>query len=203
MKFIITWLVFFLLLASNSATAQKIEITPFAGYMFAGKLNTIDGELNIKNGSNYGLIIDIRVDNDLMVELMYNRLNTELEIKEEPFDSIKILTNMMVEYFQAGAHYEAEKGKFRPFAAFTIGATLFNPADENLNDEWRFSFTAGGGIKYYFVEHIGIRLEWRFMIPVYFSGGALFCSNQGCGAAIGGGAVLLQYDLTAGVIISL
>ncbi len=203
MKFIFTWLVFFFLLALGNTIAQKIEITPFAGYMFAGKLNTVDGELNIKNGGNYGLIADIRVEEDLMVELMYNRLDTELEIKEQPFDSIKILTDMSIEYYQAGAHYETERGKFRPFAAFTMGATLFNPAGEDLSDEWRFSFTAGGGIKYYFVKNVGIRLQWRFMIPVYFSGGALFCSNQECGAVISGGAVLLQYDLTAGLIISL
>jgi len=202
MNFIIASLVFLSLLVSGNTIAQKIEFTPFAGYMFAGKLNTIDGELKIKNGSNYGLIADISVEQDLMVELMYNRLDTELEIIEEPFDSIKILTTMKVEYFQAGAHYETEQGKFRPFAAFTIGATLFIPAEENLNNEWRFSFTAGGGIKYYFAEHFGIRLQWRFMIPVYFSGGALFCSNQGCGAVISGGAVLLQYDLTAGLIIT-
>lgn len=203
MKFIIRWFVFIFLFATYNVSAQNIEITPFAGYMFAGKLNTIDGELNIKNGSNYGLIADSRVEADLMIEFMYNRLDTELEIIEEPFDSIMLLTNMRVEYFQAGAHYETEQGKFRPFAAFTIGATLFNPDDESYNDEWRFSFTAGGGIKYYFADHFGIRLQWRFMIPVYFSGGALFCSNQGCGAAISGGALLLQYDLTAGLIISL
>ena len=82
MKFIITWLVFFFLLASGNTIAQKIEITPFAGYMFAGKLNTVNGELNIKNGGNYGLIADIRVEEELMVELMYNRLDTELEIKD-------------------------------------------------------------------------------------------------------------------------
>jgi len=180
MKFIIACLVFFFLLVSGNITAQKIEITPFAGYMFAGKLNTVDGELNIKNGGNYDLIADIRVENDLMVELMYNRLDTELEIKEQPFDSIKILADMTVEYYQAGAHYETEQGNFRPFGAFTIGATLFNLADNNFSDEWRFSFTAGGGIKYYFARHIGVRLQWRFMIPVYFSGGALFCGNQGC-----------------------
>jgi len=203
MKFIFACLIYIFLFASNNAIAQNIEITPFAGYMFAGNLNTIEGELRIKNGSNYGLVVNSRFEENLMAELMYNRLNTELEIIEEPFDSIKLLTNMRVECFQAGAHYEAERGKFRPFAAFTIGATLFNPGDESYNDEWRFSFTAGGGIKYYFAEHFGIRLQWRFMIPVYFSGGALFCSNQGCGAAISGGALLIQYDLTAGLIISL
>jgi opacity protein-like surface antigen len=203
MKLKITLQVLFFFITASYAYSQRIEITPFAGYMFAGKLNTADGELNFKSGGNYGLIVDFRVEEDLMIELMYNRLDTELEIKEQPFDSIKILTDLSIEYYQAGALYETEKGKFRPFAAFTIGATLFNPADETLTDEWRFSFTAGAGIKYYFVDHIGIRLQWRFMIPVYFSGGAIFCSNQGCGAVLSGGAVLLEYDLTAGLIISL
>ena len=182
---------------------QSVEVVPFTGYMFAGKLNTVDGEINIDNGVNYGLILDVKVDTEVIVELMYNRLDTRLQIIEGLFDTVKNSFNMSVEYFQGGAQFEIEDGKFRPFWAFTLGATLFNPANENINSEWRFSFTVGGGIKYYFIKNFGIRLQWRFLVPIYFNGGALFCGNEGCGAVISGSALLLQYDLTAGLVIVL
>ena len=98
--------------------------------MFAGKLNTIEGEINIDNGVNYGLIFDVRGDKEVIVELMYNRLDTKVQIIEEPFNTIKKSFNMKVEYFQGGAQFELEEGRFRPFGAFTLGAALFNPASE-------------------------------------------------------------------------
>jgi hypothetical protein len=180
---------------------QSVEIVPYAGYMFSSNLNTLDGEIKIDNGVNYGFILDARFDEEVMVELMYNRLDTKVQIIEEPFDTVKNAFDLSIEYFQGGAQFEMEKGKFRPFGAFTLGATLFNPALEDLNSEWRFSFTFAGGIKYYFMKNIGVRLQWRFLFPVYFGGGALFCGERGCGAAISGNTLLLQYDLTAGLVV--
>ena len=197
--------VFFIIivLLSTNIFCQSVEVVPYAGYMFSGNLNTLDGEIKIDNGVNYGIIFDARFDEDVIVELMYNRLETGIQIIEEPFDTVKSAFDVSIEYFQGGAQFEMEKGEFRPFGAFTLGATLFNPVNEDINSEWRFSFTVGGGIKYYFLKNIGVRLQWRFLIPVYFSGGALFCSNEGCGAVISGSAFLLQYDLTAGLVVVL
>jgi opacity protein-like surface antigen len=169
--------------------------------MFSSNLKTLDGEVKIDNGVNYGIIVDARFDNEVIVELMYNRLATNVQIIEKPFDTVKSAFQISIEYFQGGAQFEMEKGNFRPFAAFTLGATLFNPATEDVNSEWRFSFTFAGGIKYYFINNIGVRLQWRFLFPVYFGGGALFCGERGCGAAISGNALLLQYDLTAGLVV--
>ena len=109
---------------------------------------------------------------------------------------------MSIEYFQAGAHFETETGNFRPFAAFTIGATYFKPKDEKISSELEFSFTAGGGIKYYFTENFAARLQWRFLVPIYFSSASIFCSDGYCGLYITGGTYLLQYDLTAGLAIA-
>ncbi|MCU0407078.1 MAG: hypothetical protein MUE64_08975 [Ignavibacteriaceae bacterium] len=110
---------------------------------------------------------------------------------------------MSIEYFQAGAHVETETGNFRPFAAFTLGVTYFKPKDDAISSELEFSFTAGGGIKYYFTENLAARLQWRFLVPIYFSSAAVFCTDGNCGIFITGGTYLLQYDLTAGLAFSL
>jgi hypothetical protein len=189
------------ILFSGKMFCQSVEVAPYAGYMFSSNLNTLDGEIKIDNGVNYGLIVDARFDNEVIVELMYNRLDTKVQITEELFDTVKSSFDVSIEYFQGGAQFEMETGDFRPFAAFTLGATLFNPANEDINSEWRFSFTFAGGIKYYFIKNVGVRLQWRFLLPVYFGGGALFCGERGCGAVISGNTLLLQYDLTAGLVI--
>jgi hypothetical protein len=181
---------------------QQIEVTPFVGYFLTSNLSTLDGDLVIDHNFNYGGVLDIRVSDDLFIELLYNRTDTEVRFKQEYFDTIKYVFDMSIEYFQAGVHVEVETGKFRPFAAFTLGATYFKPLDDKVNSDWRFSFTAGGGIKYYFTDNLGVRLQWRFLVPIYFSSATVFCSDGYCGIFITGGTYLLQYDLIAGLAIA-
>lgn len=200
--FILTFLIVLTTSSLAQFKQQQIEVTPFAGYLLTSNLSTLDGDLIIDHNFNYGGVLDIRVSDDLFIELLYNRTNTEVRFKQEYFDTVKYLFDMSIEYFQAGAHVETETGNFRPFAAFTIGATYFNPMDDNINSELEFSFTAGGGIKYYFTENLATRLQWRFLIPVYFSSASVFCSDEYCGIFIPGGTYLLQYDLTAGIAFS-
>jgi len=200
--FILTFLIVLTTSSLAQFKQQQIEVTPFAGYLLTSNLSTLDGDLVIDHNFNYGGVLDIRVSDDLFIELLYNRTNTEVRFKQEYFDTVKYLFDMSIEYFQAGAHVETETGNFRPFAAFTIGATYFNPMDDNINSELEFSFTAGGGIKYYFTENLAVRLQWRFLIPIYFSSASIFCSDGYCGLFITGGTYLLQYDLTAGIAFS-
>jgi len=181
---------------------QQFEITPFAGYLFTSNLQTLDGELKIDNSFDYGAALDIRISDDLLIELLYNRMDTEIGLRKEYYNTTDYLFDMSVEYFQGGVQVETETGQFRPFAAFTIGATYFNPKDYNYESDWKFSFTAGGGIKYYFSDNLGVRAQWRFLVPIYFSSASIFCSNGYCGIFVTGGTYLLQYDLTAGLVFS-
>lgn len=204
-KFFIYSIIFLLLSTTFGQTQikqQQIEVTPFVGYFLTSNLSTLDGDLVIDHNFNYGGVLDVRVSDDLFIELLYNRTDTEVRFKQEYFDTVKYLFDMSIEYFQAGAHIETDSGNFRPFAAFTLGATYFKPKDDDINSELEFSFTAGGGIKYYFTENLAARLQWRFLIPVYFSSASVFCSDGYCGIFISGGTYLLQYDLTAGVAFS-
>ena len=181
---------------------QQFEVTAFAGYLFTSNLQTLSGELKISNSFNYGAAFDIRLSTDLLIELLYMKTETEVSLRKEFYESVEKLFDMRVEYLQGGVHIETETGKFRPFAAFTIGATYFNPQDNNYEGDWKFSFTAGGGVKYYFTNNVGVRAQWRFLVPIYFSNATIFCNNGYCGIIVSGGTYLLQYDLTAGLIFS-
>lgn len=182
---------------------QQFEITPFAGYLFTSNLQTFDGELKINNSFNYGAALDVRLSDDLLIELLYLRTVTGVRLRKEFYQTVEKLFDMSVEYLQAGAQVETESGPFRPFAAFTIGATYFNPQHNNYESDWKFSFTAGGGVKYYFMDNLGMRLQWRFLVPIYFSSASIFCNDGYCGIFVSGGTYLLQYDLTAGLVFSI
>ena len=205
-----TKIIFFILalifISSISSLAQYkrqlFEIVPFGGFLLSSNLQTQDGELKIENGFDFGGVIDIRLSNDLLIELLYIHSDTEVSFRKEYYNTEEYLFNMNVEYLQGGVQVETESGKFRPFATFTIGATYFKPKDNSYKDDWEFSFTAGGGVKYYFTNNLGVRAQWRFLVPIYLSNAAIFCNNGYCGITVSGGTYLLQYDLTAGVIFS-
>ena len=202
--FILSFILFTAFLSTSFAQykKQQFEFTPFAGYQLTSNLQTFSGELKINNSFNYGGAFDIRLSNDLLIELLYIRTETKVNLKKEFYQTVERLFDMSVEYLQVGVQIETEAGDFRPFAAFTIGATYFNPLDNNFEGDWKFSFTAGGGVKYYFTNNVGIRAQWRFLVPIYFSNTSIFCNNGYCGIIVSGGTYLLQYDLTAGLVFS-
>ena len=202
------------ILIPETAGAQNLEISPFGGYFFAGKLVVREGDLNVKNDVNYGATIDYAVRSDIQIELMFNRIDTRLVLKQYPTGVNKDLFDMSETYFHIGGVYRAqemEKGYL--FTNFSLGATLFAPKVDNyilddgqrvsVSDEWRFSIALGGGIKYFLSDKIGIRTQIRILMPIYFAGGSLYFGTGGSGASLGAGTVLAQADATVGLIIVL
>ena len=205
---------FVLNILPHDAAAQKLEITPFGGYFFAGKLAVREGDLNIKNDANYGVTIDFSIRRDIQIELMYNRLDTRLVLKEYPTGVNKDLFDLSVNYFHIGGVYRAqeiEKGYL--FTTFSLGATLFSPNVDtyqmddgevvDVSEDWRFSIALGGGIKYFLSDKIGIRTQIRILMPIYFGGGGLYFGTGGSGVSLGAGTNLVQGDITGGLIFVL
>ena len=75
-----------LLLSSTILFAQKFEVTPFYGYMFAGKMSVKEGDINIKNGDTFGILLDIPVQKGMMAEFSYSRLNTKAVLEQKGFE---------------------------------------------------------------------------------------------------------------------
>ncbi len=190
-------------LSSISLHAQRVEITPYYGYMFAGKMTFYEGDLNIRNNPNYGITLDFEVDRKkgIYVELLYDRVDTRADFITYPGNVTSKLFDLSEEYFHVGGLYNKELNKkLSTFGVFTLGATRIHPKDVNFGDDWRFSLTFGGGVKYYFSESIGIRLQGRIKMPFYFSGGGVWVGPGGVYTQ-GGGSALLQADINAGLII--
>ena len=195
-----------------NAMAQKLEITPFYGYQFNGKVAGYYGDLNIRDASTYGLMLDIAVQKGMQVELFYSRSDTRADFVEYRGPTYK-LTDMSVNYFQLGFLRAVKQvDKITMYGIGSLGATLFSPSGEDYNespedyyyqDWWLFSVTVGGGAKIWFSEKIGLRLEGRLMMPITWAGGGFAVGSGGSGFYVGGGSAILQASLTAGIIIAL
>ena len=194
---------FLLLLTASSLFAQRFEATPYYGFTFAGKLGFVEGEMNIKDNPNFGVLLDFELDrkHGLQLELSYDRFNTKTTFKKYgDFQSEKDLFDAFIEYYQLGAMYTKDiSKKVIAFGFFTGGVSRFSPITTEYGDDYRFAVTAGGGIKYFFTKSVGIRLQGRLKMPFYFSGGGLYLGSGGSGFYLGSGTALLQMDLIAGL----
>ena len=154
----------------NKASAQGVEITPFAGYMFNGKVNFIQGDLRFSDDVDYGVVLGIPVRYGVIAELSYTRSESRASWSPSYYyqgDFPATEFNVNINYFQVGAIKEVEiQDNFFGFGGLTLGAAYYNTTSKNIADLWRFAFGFHAGFKYFFSETIGIRLQGRMPFPI-------------------------------------
>ncbi len=201
-------LVIMTILPFESQAQKRVEITPFGGYMFGGRIRFYEGELRIKDNGNYGIALSTEIRPDVQFELSWSQMQSNATFRPNyGYGYLEGSFDVNVNYFQAGGVWEMDKGKIHPFGLFSLGATWFDAKDSKIEDVWRFSMALGGGVKVWFSDVVGIRLQGRFLVPMYFSGAGLFCGfgtgGSNCGVSVGTSSTILEGDLTAGLIFKL
>ena len=203
-------IIFLLVFSSTQSFAQYeigsnnrgIELTPFAGFQFGGRLDVVEGTLNIIDTEHYGIMIDLPVEFNTQLEFFYSHQPTELELETYgPFAETRTLFDMSVEYWHIGVVRGLQQGNILPFGSFSIGLANFNPKESGIDSVQRFSVGMGAGVKAYMNDKIGFRFQGRFLFPIQWGGGSLFCGTDGCSVGVGGTTSIVQFDLTGGLII--
>jgi hypothetical protein len=193
---------------TQTAFSQKgaIEITPTFGYQWGGSLAGYEGEIDLDDGAQYGLILGYRVQKELVVEFFWSYLPTHA--KFEPYyltnvdpDLLGLSTDLGTHYFQLNAVYETGRGKTKPFLGAGAGIVMFSPTDSKYETNVYAAFNLSGGVKVYLSDRIGIRLQGRLLMPLYVTGGGFYIGTGGTGVSVGAGIPILQGDLSAGLII--
>lgn len=182
------------------ARAAEFEVTPFVGYQAGGTFETREGDRNIESSANFGLTLSLRTRPDGLIELIYSRQPTRLEIVDifgvdQGFD-------LNVEYLHFGGVWEIKQGRTKPFLGLSIGATRFDPQAEGLSDEIYFSGAISGGGKLMFSDRVGLRIEGRGLLTLLDSGSGIFCGFPpgACSVTVTGSS-LFQVDALVGLIV--
>ena len=193
-------LVFVLSCGASCALAQgpiiqKIELTPFAGTRFGGKIAVNDpfnpniNYLAIKSSIDYGAFFDYTIWDNFQAEVMWVRQPTALRAHDFTNDSLTTLTNSDLDSFTFGAAYSFKPvdAKLKPYIAGGLGFTNFTNTDDPnnvfLGFHNRFTYNIGGGFKYYFSKYAGLRFDLRYA-PTRTLPQSV-CSSFGCYQASG------------------
>lgn len=184
----------------------QIEIHGYGGYVPGSTTAySYNGyRLRIDGGGNFGVSISKSLPIGASVELGFSQFNSTIKQNGGIVDIVKP-QDISVEYYQLGVVKPLMDGEsFIPYGLFSLGASRFDPKLDP-QDYWRFAMNAGLGIKYFVSDKIGIRLQARVLMPLYFSGAGFGCGigtgGASCGGGIGMGSEILQADFTGGVVL--
>lgn len=189
-----------LVLFTVDTQAQKVEITPQYGYQVGAKYNYYGGYLKLKSSDQYGLTFGVNATDDVTVEFMWAQQNTEIRIQDfQFFPQETELTDVVVNHYQIGAIHMFGYGDARPYAGLSAGWSTFKPEENLYNDTTTFTLGISGGLKYFFTERIGVRIQSQLLMPI--SWGGVYVGGGGGGVTAGGS--ILQLNFSAGLIIGL
>jgi len=212
-KFTIALLIGLLSLSFNSAKAQtsnKIELTPVVGYQFGGRVKYYEGDFNMDDAMNFGINMNFLVSPGHRFEISYSLMKTQGHFR--PYNSYigdyrSWDGDINIHYILIGSHSEyAVSEKLILFGGVSIGASILGVSETNVSDVWRFGLGITGGLKIPISERIGIRMQGRLLMPMYFAGVG-FYAGIGTGGASSGlsmnaGIVAFQGDFQGGLYFS-
>jgi hypothetical protein len=168
--FVVVFLSSFLIVPSARAQ-HEIEITPFAGYKFGGQIDIPTGTssavdyLPIKSSYDYGLDAAYSIWPNFQAEFMWDHQPTNINEHFPANDSQTFLTSSDIDMFQFDVVYNLKPpdARLKPFIAAGLGFTHWRPSSALPVPSNTFSYNIGGGVKYFFSPHVGLRLDVRWL----------------------------------------
>ena len=153
---------------------RQYEVTPFFGTRFGGNIdlsqqgNPNVDFLKIKSSENYGVMAGVSFWGDFQGEFMWNRQPTSLSAHNPNDGTYSFLSNMNLNMYQFDVLYNIPHSfrNFKPFVVAGLGFSHFGAQPANgqpvLGFDNRFAYNLGGGVKYFFNQHWGVRVEARW-----------------------------------------
>jgi len=194
-------------LFAGSALGQgRFEIQPFVGYKFGGTVpvySEVGEDLNIdkvqfKSGVAYGLTVGADLSEMVGLEFLWNRQESQAvgKLKGGGEYAERIDANIDQYHGNFLFHFMDRDESLRPYFLVGIGASRASGADNSIT---KFSWGLGGGLKYFFTENMGVRLQVRYAPTyLYSTAGGVWCNWWGFCWVMPNDHFLNQGDATAG-----
>jgi hypothetical protein len=174
--------------AGAAARAQgKYEITPFVGYETSGSypvsvfsstggtLNPVD-RLRVNDALSFGTFLDRSLTDSFQLEFMWIRNNTSYSERSITNNTYSKAFSSNIDQYQFGGLFMLlnRDRKLRPYVAASLGFTHDSNTLGTPN-RTAFAYSFGGGVKYYFDRHIGLRGDVRYLPTYANSSNGTFC----------------------------
>jgi opacity protein-like surface antigen len=195
-----------IVMAAPVAWAQKgIEITPFVGGQINSGLDIstpMFNRIDVQDGLSYGIsgAYSLREYTGVEFTWNHNKANTlgQLTSGGTAPNVLELHTNQYLGDFIV--HFKSRESRFRPFLFVGAGVSNLAPGRSDAGSITRFAWTFGGGVKYNFSKHLGVRLQAKTS-PTWINSGSkeFWCDPVwGCWS-IGENNFLQELDFSGGI----
>ena len=188
---------------ASTVSAQGVEVTPFGGYRFGGDFfELLTGQpLDIDGAPSVGVIVDVPTGGGYFVEGLFTHQSANVLVPTIPFGQ-PVLWRLTVDHWQAGGlqEFDIRRPRTRPFLTGALGLTRYAGDRDN---EFRFTLSAGGGIKLLPSRNIGVRLSGNLFATFAEADAQFFACGGGTGTCLIGfhANIVWQIEFTAGLIV--
>jgi len=199
--------VVFITMPSQSVKAQGVvEFSGWGGYMLGGRVDFYEGRFKMNDDVTYGGAIAFEMSKNNFAEISYSNTSTTANFIPYRNGYNPWTGDIGINYIQIGSVRKFDLGgPIEPFAGISLGTAILNIKQTNISDVWRFSMAFKGGLNIFLTENIGIKLQARMLIPMYFAGLGFFVGvgsgGTSSGLSLNAGALALQGDFTGGLIM--
>jgi hypothetical protein len=197
---------------------KRFEFQPYGGLTASGSIpletedNGTKGSIHVDSSHNAGATFTVNMNALDAIEGRWQRQFTEGHLPAEVVEPRGLgpgtLFHLEIDQIHCDFvhHYRLTGSKALPFVMAGLGATrYYADAGSRRHSRTYFSFALGGGIKYFFSSHFGLRGEARWSPTLLSASGSDFwCSIGGAGADCViklETALQQQLDLTGGIVI--
>ena len=121
----------------------------------------LDAGFDVDDGVAYGIFADIPLNEALKLELFASRQESELTSSGGLFSGDRAFADIDIDYYQIGLLWQWGSGQARPFLSGTIGLAKLSVDVPGTVDEEQPAGTLGGGVRVFFSDFVGLRIEGR------------------------------------------
>ena len=185
----------------SPSSAQGVEVSPFYGYRFGGgfvELYTAQ-PFDLDGAPATGIVVDVRLydGDDFQIEGLFTHQAADLLVAPGPGRPVT-QWRVSADHWLAGGLQEFSGGSLRGFTTGLVGLTRYAAEGDS---EFRFTVSAGAGVKMFADRRLSVRLDGRvFATFVDGSTNAIACTPGVCLVGLHVN-VAWQADFTAGVTV--
>lgn len=198
----ITFLIFALTMSIAVYAQPAITLEGFGGWLWTGSAGYYNN-IKVDDLGNYGVRGGVSPGDDMLIEFEWN--HTETTIHGTDYISGDMYReDIKMNYYLLGFNREVSDGPAIPFGLVNVGVLNVKGVENGswINENF-FTVGLGGGLKYYFTDNVGIRLQARIFLPMQYGGVGFGCGTGGCGSGVSGYTSTIQGDFTGGIILKI
>ena len=132
-------------------------------------------------------------------EISFSHMMTSLNVDDGSNE--RYLFDLGVNYYSIGILQETKPlSKISPYGLFSLGWVNYNPQTDDYSGENKMHFSLAGGLKIRATERIGLRLQARLLMPIFYAGTNFSSGTGGTSMNVSATSVAFQGDFTAALV---